>query len=281
MLTTVGLIGDPVAHSVSPAMHNAAFAAHTLPDRYALWPTSAALLLERVASLREPQMRGANVTIPHKTAVMSLLDLLEPDAQAIGAVNTIVREADGRLRGSNTDAPGFARALATADYRVSSGRAVVLGAGGAARAVVYALVQGGIRSLVISNRTVERANGLLLDLCAGTDPIPCTAALALNDPALSDHIAHADLLVNATSIGLDRKMSPVSSENIHAHLLVVDLIYHMTPLLSAAAARSARTQDGLEMLVHQGAIAFEAWTGLAAPVDVMRQAARQALEKHR
>jgi shikimate dehydrogenase len=280
MVITVGLIGDPVAHSVSPAMQNAAFAAHGLAEAYALWPTPAQLLAERVATLRIAGMRGANVTLPHKAAVLPLLDTLNAGAQAIGAVNTIVRAADGRLGGLNTDAPGFLRALQSAGYEVRDGAAVMLGAGGAARAVAFGLLQGGIRSLVVANRSVGRAAALLQDMRTVTDTMASTLALPLDDSTLEHYIVDADLLINATSVGLDGQSMPLGAEHVHADVFVVDLIYHTTPLLRAAAAHGARTQNGLEMLVQQGALAFEAWTGLDAPVAAMRTAAQHALENH-
>lgn len=280
MLTTVGLIGDPVAHSISPAMHNAAFAAYGIPEEYVLWPTPAANLPERVTLLRSDKMRGANVTLPHKSAVMPLIDTVDHVAQAIGAVNTIVRTSGGGLHGLNTDAPGFIRALQSAEYQVQGGRAVLLGSGGAARAVAYALIQDGVRSLVIANRTIDHAVALLKNLECVVDTMPSTHIVGLDDQELSKQIEHADLLVNATSAGLDGRTLPLDPEHIHAGLLVVDLIYHQTPFLSAATDRGAVTQDGLEMLVQQGAIAFEAWTNHAAPTDIMRQAAKKALEKH-
>jgi shikimate dehydrogenase len=281
MLVSVGLIGDPVAHSVSPAMQNAAFAAYGLAEQYVLWPTPASQLVARVASLQAYGMRGANVTLPHKTAVIPLLDTLDARAQAIGAVNTIVREANGRLRGLNTDASGFVRALQLMDYEPQGGAVVLLGAGGAARAVVFALMQGGVRSLVVANRTLDRAALLLNDMQAVAAAPPHTLAVALEDSALDRYLADATLLINATSVGLDGRTLPLAPERLHAGLIVVDLIYHTTPLLRAAAACGARTQHGLEMLVQQGAIAFEAWTSLDAPVDTMRTAARQSLEDRR
>jgi len=276
MITTVGLIGDPVAHSVSPAMHNAAFAACGLDEQYVLWHTPAATLPERIAQLRAPGIRGANVTVPHKTAVMTLLDAVDNDAQTIGAVNTVVRDVTGCLRGLNTDAGGFARALGHGDYQARGGAAVVLGAGGTARAVVYALVHAGIGSLVVANRTLARAQALAHDMQAQTQVQ--VHAVVLTDTVLRETIAQADLLVNTTTAGLDSMSSPLDHEYLHAGLFVVDAIYRTTPLLRAAAERGARVQDGLEMLVQQGAQAWEAWTARAAPVDVMRAAARHALE---
>ncbi|WP_026369618.1 shikimate dehydrogenase [Kallotenue papyrolyticum] len=278
-MITTGLIGDPVAHSVSPAMHNAAFAHYGLPDRYTLWPTPAAALSGRIAALRAVGMRGANVTLPHKTAVIALLDELDPVAAAVGAVNTIVRLPDGRLRGLNTDVAGFLRALAQAGVDAAGRTALLLGAGGAARAVGYGLIMAGVAALVVANRTPARAAALVDDLRTSAGPATRLTATALDDDALGAALAEADVLINATSAGLHAEALPVPEAALGPRLLVVDLIYRTTPLLRAAAARGARTQDGLEMLVQQGALAFEAWTGLAAPLEVMRAAAHVALKE--
>lgn len=279
MIASVGLIGDPVAHSVSPAMHNAAFMYHGLHEKYVLWPTPAADLAQRVAAVRIAGMRGANVTLPHKTAIVPLLDAIDPVVEGVGAANTIVREPDGRLRGLNTDVGGFLRALVATGFEPQGRAVVLLGAGGAARGVGYGLIQAGIRSLVVANRTVERAEALLADVLATTDADPYLLAIDPQHVDFRAAIAEADLLVNATSLGLDGTSLPIAPELIAPHVLAVDLIYHTTPFLRAAAAHGAATQNGLEMLVQQGALAFEAWTALEAPVAVMRAAAEQALKE--
>jgi shikimate dehydrogenase len=277
---TCGLIGTTIARSLSPAMHNAAFAHHGLPDRYALWSVSEADLPARIAALRMPGMRGANVTIPHKSAVLPLLDELgtEPDVAALGAANTIVRREDGSLLGLNTDAEGFLRALKAAEYDPGDQEVVLLGAGGSARAVAWRLLHYGIRSLTIVNRSPDRAAELLADLYATIDlsDEPRLYAIGVDDDLLPEHLASAGLLVNATPVGADGHALPIPADLIHSGLFVCDLIYRPTPLLRAAAERGARTQDGLEMLVHQGALAFEAWTGLGAPIEIMRRAALEA-----
>lgn len=278
MIASVGLIGNPVAHSLSPAMQDAAFACYDLPDRYQLWQTPAETLAARIATLRAAGMRGANVTLPHKTAVGALLDSLDPFAEAVGALNTVVRLPDGRLHGQNTDGPGFLRALAGTGFVPRGESAVLLGAGGAARAVAYALIQAGLRSLVVANRTLEHAEALLADVLAGTEAEPYLQALTLDDPALAEALTAAPLLINSTSVGLDGVALPLAPTLITPQMLVVDLIYRTTPLLQAAMQRGARTQDGLEMLVWQGALSFEAWTGRDAPVELMRAAAQQALK---
>jgi shikimate dehydrogenase len=279
MIASVGLIGDPVGHSLSPALQNAAFAHHGLPDSYVLWHTLAAELEERVALLRAPGMRGANVTLPHKAAVVPLLDVLDPVAEAVGAANTITRLPDGRLHGSNTDVQGFLRALATVGFDPASRRVLVLGAGGAARAVVYGLLHAEAQSLTLVARSPEQAEALLSDCLATLDGDPELLALPFDDAELAQALAEADLLINATSVGLDGTSSPLAADLIKPDMLVVDLIYHATPFLQAAAQRGARTQDGLEMLVQQGALSFETWTGLSAPVDAMRASAQRALKE--
>ncbi len=273
---TTGLIGLPIAHRLSPALHHAAFRAYGLPDQYALWPTEAEQLPARVAALRQPSMRGANVTIPHKSAALALVDALDPVAQAIGAVNTIVRQADGSLLGLNTDSAGFVAALQQADFDPSGRNIVLLGAGGAARAVAHGLIAHGARCLTVVNRTAEHAEALLADLLAATPYDPDLFVLAPDDPDLPDLLRAANLLVNATPVGSDDRSLPLPPTMLHAQLLVCDLLYRSTPLLRSAQAAGAHTQDGLEMLVQQAALAFTAWTGYAAPVDVMRAAGEQA-----
>lgn len=272
----VGLIGWPVEHSVSPAMHNAAFEALGLPWRYTLIPTAPDRLEQEVANLRGGGFRGVNVTVPHKQSVMPYLDEITEAARAIGAVNTIVVEG-GRLIGHNTDADGFWRALREAGYEPAGKRALVLGAGGAARAVVYALGRGGSR-VSIWNRTAARASSLTLDM-QRVNVIPSVVA------RLSDlEPGNVDLLVNTTPIGMwpQEDASPwPSTLPIPAHWTVFDLIYNPveTRLLARAAAAGARAIGGLAMLVHQGALAFELWTGQSPPTDVMMAAAMESLKR--
>lgn len=268
-----GVIGDPVAHSRSPALHNAAFAWLGIPARYELWPTTAAELPARIESLRAPHILGANVTLPHKIAVLPLLDRLDAQAETIGAVNTIVRQDDGSLIGANTDAPAFLASLREdAGYDPANQSVVILGASGAARAAAVALVAADVRRLVVANRTLERAETLLGDVLATAAGDPQLIALALDDPELPALLAESTLLVNATSLGWHGDESPLAADLIAPGMLVFDLVYRPTRLLRDAAARGARTLDGLGMLVRQAALAFERWTGRAAPLDVMRAA---------
>jgi shikimate dehydrogenase len=271
-----GVIGDPVAHSRSPAIHNAAFGHLGLRARYELWPTPAAGLAARVASLRAGHILGANVTLPHKVAVLELLDRLDPEVSAIGAANTIIREADGTLTGANTDAPAFLASLREdGGYEPAGQTAVILGASGAARAAAVALVGAGIARLFVVNRTPEKAEGLLGDVLAAANADPLLFALTPGDAELPDALSSAGLVVNATSLGWHGDDMPLPAELLPPGALVFDLVYRPTRLLQAAAERGARPLDGSGMLVRQAALAFERWTGLPAPLDVMRAAMKQ------
>lgn len=269
----VGLIGDPVAHSLSPAIQQPALDALGVAARYDLWPTPAADLPARIVTLRAPDVLGANVTVPHKLAVMDLLDEVSPLARRAGAVNTIVQH-DGRLRGDNTDVHGFAAALAEIAPEGAIRPALILGAGGAARAVVLALGERGGPPVMVANRDPARAGRLAADL----SPTPIRI-VGYDDAALGTALAEATLLVNATSVGWHGEEAPLPLgllEALPAGALVVDLTYRETALLAAARARGLATLDGLPMLVHQGARALELWTGRPAPLAVMMAAAREA-----
>ncbi len=268
-----GVIGDPVAHSRSPAMHNAAFAHLGIAARYERWHTPAAELPARVAALRGAEYLGANVTLPHKIAVIELLDRLSPLAEQIGAVNTIVREESGALAGYNTDAPAVVGTLRGAGFEPSGASVVILGASGAARAAVFALAEAGAAQITLVNRTLERAEQLAADVLAATDNEALRLhALQLDDPDLAEALAEAGLLVNATSLGWHGDETPLPADLIQPGALVFDMVYRQTRLLRDAAARGARTLDGLDMLVRQAGLAFELWTGREAPLDVMRDA---------
>jgi len=268
----IWLIGDPVAHSRSPAMHNAALAALGIAARYRAVQTTAAELASRLTELRQPGFLGANVTLPHKQAVMPFLDEIEPAAARIGAVNTIVRLPDGRLLGTNTDAPGLLADLAAARWTPTDQEVVILGASGAARAAAFALADAGVSSITIVNRSLMRA----IDLAAATaanQPALRVRALALNDPAVDEVVARCTLLINATALGWRDDETPLPDPPVGTHCLVYDMVYRETTLLRAAAARGARVRDGRGMLVEQGALAFERWTGHPAPRALMWQAA--------
>jgi shikimate dehydrogenase len=280
----VGIIGDPVAHSFSPRFQQAAFDTLRIPARYELWHTPADHLVERVRSLRDEDCLGANVTIPHKLAVLPLLDKIDPFAACIGAVNTIVRR-DASLYGYNTDAMGLIHALhehglgrlqVHGQVSLKGYTAVVLGAGGAARGAAFGLVEAGIGRLIIVNRNLERAQCLALAVQQVYDgPIS-----GLSDPTLLNPYP-ASIIINATPLGMHVGMhgdiSPLSEEQLARFApdtFVYDMIYNprRTYLLRQAQAMGLRTANGLSMLLHQGALAFKLWTKQDAPLAVMRAA---------
>jgi shikimate dehydrogenase len=260
--TRLGVAGWPVAHSLSPAMQNAALESVGLAGwRYQRLPIPPELFDETVTTLAGAGFRGINVTIPHKRAALALATDPTPRARAIGAANTLIFEAVGTIRADNTDAPGLVAAL---PFSPAGRTALVLGAGGSARAAVWALVDAGAREVRVWNRTPERAR----ELCAALGAVQVERA----DPA--------DLLVNCTSVGLDPardgfKPLPLDADDVTSYECVVDLVYSATetPLVQAARACRVRVVDGRELLVRQGALSFEMFTGHAAPIEVMRRAA--------
>ena len=274
----VRLLGHPLGHSISPAMQGAAFAHHRIAAAYELWDVAPEGLAGAVGALRGPNFLGANVTVPYKELVVPLLDELSPLAARAGAVNTIVKRG-ALLRGENTDIDGFLQPLRDRGADPAGLRATILGAGGAARAVATALLDAGVPGLTIANRTLARAEDLAAALAtayvAGAPP----RAVALDAPALADVLAATSLLVDATAAGWRAgapTLPPALLARLPATALVYDLTYRSTPLLRAAADRGLATIDGLPMLVEQGALAFELWTGRPAPRAVMREAALRA-----
>ncbi|WP_322796938.1 shikimate dehydrogenase [Tepidiforma sp.] len=274
MTRRVGIIGHPVGHSLSPVFQQAAFDHCGLDLRYEAWDTPLAELPARVASLRSPDVLGANVTVPHKEAVIPHLDELGGQAARVGAVNTIVNR-DGRLYGFNTDGPGFVAALRHEAHVEPAGRSFLLvGAGGAARGIAFALAEARASRILIWNRSPERAAAL-----AGDVGYPARAVAEL--PPLDGF----DCAINCTSLGMrgghDPEAIAFPLEGAHPGLLVVDIVYAPaeTPLLRRARELGLPTLGGLPMLIYQGALAFEHWTGLPAPVDVMDRAARNELAR--
>jgi shikimate dehydrogenase len=266
--SVIGLIGDPVAQSLSPAFQQRAFDELRLALRYELWHTPAAEFPERLERIRSGKALGANVTVPHKELAFRAVDAVSDVARRVGAVNTIARR-DGRLYGDNTDAYGFSVPLRERGLPFEEVSAVVVGAGGAARGVVVALLDAGIAHVTVVNRTTERAIALARDM-------QHERASALGMDALHSVASEAGLLVNATALGWNSEMSPVTRAVMQAvppGAIAYDLTYRDTPFLALARACGVDTIDGLPMLVHQGARSFELWTGLEAPVDVMWQAA--------
>jgi shikimate dehydrogenase len=277
----IGVIGYPLGHSLSPAFQQAALDHLGLGVRYEAWETPVEGLAGAVEAMRSPEFLGANVTIPHKEAVIPLLDDIDEISRQGGAVNTIVNRA-GMLHGYNTDVIGFLRALKEdAAYDPAGQRALVLGAGGAARAVVLALSREGAAAVTVINRTYARASALVGDL----RPYGSASLHALPEAyaSLGAALLGCRLQVNCTSLGMAstarERASPLSAELIPGGALVFDLVYNPpeTRLMAAARKRGARALGGLPMLVYQGAASFELWTGRAAPIDVMREAAHKAL----
>lgn len=280
----VGLIGHPVAHSRSPTLQQAALDALGIPARYALWDTPAAALAARVASLRQPGMLGANVTIPHKLAVLPLLDDQAPEVRRVaGAVNTIVRvetPAGVRLVGHNTDVTGLEAALREAGVWLPGRRVLLLGAGGAAQAVAGLAAHRGAAALVVAARRVDAAERLLAEVTArlGSSPAGARGLDLADTVALRAALASCDLLINATSAGMDDlAAAPIPLDLVDSlprDAFLLDIVYAPpeTALLRAARAAGLAAANGLPMLLHQGAAAFELWTGRPAPLEVMRAA---------
>lgn len=261
----VGLIGNPVAHSRSPRMHNAAFAALGMDGHeYELWHTEPEDLADNVNRVRQADVAGCNVTVPFKEAVIAHVDEVAPTARRIGSVNTIIPR-DGRLIGDNTDAYGYAASIRETYPDFIPARAIVLGAGGASRSVVVALQDMGASDVIIVNRTIARAEKLAAEL----------GASAADWSQLAELLPTVNLVTNATSLGwhdervLDADLVGLLPEDA----LVTDLTYANTPILRDASALGLRTLDGLGMMIHQGARAFELWFEVSPPVDVMRDAA--------
>ncbi|HEX7002782.1 MAG TPA: shikimate dehydrogenase [Trueperaceae bacterium] len=273
----VMLFAYPAWHSLSPAMHNAAFASLGLDARYTAREVPPEALPEAVEELRQPDCWGANVTIPHKESIMGLLDALSAEARAVGSVNTIVRRGS-ELEGHSTDVSGFLKALADLRVDLAGRRVLLLGAGGAGRAVAYALLLSGIGELVLHNRTRERAERLRDDF-AGLGEIR-----VIGDEELCECGPRSQLVINSTSVGMMREgvrtdETPLPAGDLPKEGAVVDLVYRPaeTRLLREAKAAGLKTQNGLPMLVYQGAESFSMWTGHTAPVELMRREARRML----
>jgi shikimate dehydrogenase len=275
MTKRVVLIGHPVAHSLSGAMQQAAFDELGIDAKYELWDRPPIELADAIGELRGDDFLGANVTIPHKERVVPMVDRLTEEGHATGAVNTITREGK-RLVGHNTDVAGFKVALDKLVGKQKMPRtAVVLGAGGGARAIVYGLITEGFQRVVVFNRHLHRAEGLVKHF-GRTAAHMELRAMPWHESIIESELAKTKVLVNATSIGLTSEESPVPAEVLQSDLLVLDLIYAKTKLLRDAAAVGAVTSDGELMLLHQGAAAFTLWTGQPAPLDLMQHKLAEA-----
>ena len=279
----LGVFGDPVEHSLSPQMQNAALKHCKIDMQYARFHILPDELREAFDLTRKSELIGVNLTIPHKIAALELLNGTEENVKRIGATN-VIKIDDGKLQGFNTDGRGFARAIReefSVDLRDL--RVMVLGAGGAARAIALQCAKENSERLVIANGTFEKGQKLadsLRNFFEGPKvlgPVPRLQAIPWEDPAFRFQIANIDLIVNATPVGLNRgDLSPIPSRLLAPHLMVYDTIYFekRTPFVSAAIEAGARAANGLSMLLHQGALAFEIWFEREAPLEVMRSAIR-------
>jgi len=276
-----GLIGDPVEHSMSPVMHNAAFRELGIDYVYVPFRVRKGELRQAIEGMKALNIKGLNVTIPHKVDVIQFLDKLDPLAEKIGAVNTIVNDS-GVLTGYNTDASGFLQALRESGIEPEGKNVVVLGAGGASRAVSFILAERGAHPVILNRlEEFDWARELASHISQSFDRE--VAALELNRGNLAGVLDKADILVNATSVGMspNEGQTPVDARLLRPELVVYDIVYNpvKTRLLREAEAAGAMTIGGLDMLVWQGALAFEKWTGQKAPVELMKQEAIGLLER--
>ena len=277
----LGVFGDPVEHSLSPQIQNAALKHCKIDMQYARFQVLPNALAEALDLIRKLEFVGVNLTIPHKVSALEFLDGADENVKRIGAANVIKVEA-GKLRGFNTDGRGFARAVReefSVDLRDL--RVLVLGAGGAARAIALQCAKENCERLVIANGTFEKGQKLadsLRNFFEGPKvlgPVPRLQAIRWEEAAFRFQIANVDLIVNATPVGLNRgDLSPIPARLLAPHVMVYDTIYSSkrTPLVAAALEAGARAANGLSMLLHQGALAFEIWFQREAPLDVMRKA---------
>ena len=275
-----GIIGYPIDHSISPIFQQAALDYIGIDAIYEKWEVTPEKVGDFVNQLRAPDSLGINVTLPYKRAVIPFLDEVDEWATSAGAVNTIVNQG-GHLSGHNTDGPGFLQALLNeTGYDPKGTSALILGAGGAARGILLALVRGGVESIVIANRTLERAGELSR---LSYDNGVASEAISISGDALNEAANSADLIVNCTSLGMshgpDELGSPMSAAQIPATAIVNDLVYTpmLTPMLKEAAEAGATALGGLHMLIYQGVLSFKMWTGQDPPVDVMLDVATKEM----
>ncbi|MEM2460107.1 MAG: shikimate dehydrogenase [Candidatus Hadarchaeales archaeon] len=269
------LIGDPVEGSLSPPMHNAAFRHLGLDCVYVALRVPPSMLKEALLGVRAMGIGGLNVTFPHKTAILPLLDELDPSAEEVGAVNTVKNEG-GKLKGFNTDGEGAVRFLRERLGSLKGRRVVLLGAGGAARALAFSLLKEGVE-LTLLNRTVSKAEGLASELRKKGGEVKWGG---LERAELREALRSADVLINATPVGMDQRGGTlVTHELMHPELFVMDLVYHPpeTELMKEARRAGAKAENGLGMLLYQAALSFRIFTGKRAPLEVMRRALRRGM----
>ncbi len=276
----LGVFGDPVEHTLSPFLHNAVFESLAMDMVYLPLHVTKESLKGAVDSIRVFEMPGINVTIPHKNAVIAHLDEVDDQARAIGSVNTVVNK-DGRLTGHTTDGEGYMASLAEdTGFEVEGKRVVILGAGGAARSILYSILKRKPDSVTVSNRTIKKAEELVREFGA----LFASAKLIATGLDVGKRLNDCDLLINTTSAGMLAKTEAAIDlfevSNLNKDAVVSDIVYRPldTPLIKKAAELGLKVHKGLGMLVHQGALSFELWTGTKAPRDTMMFAAIQSLE---
>lgn len=274
-----GVIGDPIEHTLSPIMHNAAFNALKLDYAFLAFKVKAAGVENALNGMRALNIRGLNVTMPHKSTVINYLDKLDPAAKTINSVNTLLNR-EGKLLGFNTDGVGALKALRQNGVEPKGRKVLLLGAGGAARAIAFIMVKEA-DELAVLNRTVKLAQELanLLEKTVNKKIV----AGSLSPKEIQQNLQDSDILINATSVGMkpNANDSPVAPKLLRPNLAVMDIVYNPieTKLAKDAIAAGAKVISGVEMLIYQGAASFEIWTGKSAPVEVMRQAALNHLQK--
>ncbi len=265
-----GVMGYPIGHSMSPIMHNREFEALGLSNHYAAFNVQPSQLKTAIEGVRALHIKGLNVTIPHKVAVMEYLDEIDDEAQLIGAVNTIKNE-DGRLIGSNTDGQGYLRSLLPLlkQRELNRKKILVIGAGGASRAIVTSLARHGVEQLDITNRTVSKADKLVEHVKRF---VPSTSA-ELSDA--EKNLSNYDIIVNTTSVGMSPHINevPINIDNVKEGAIVSDLIYNplTTKFMQKARDKGAITDNGVGMFVYQGALSFEKWTGIEPSIERMTE----------
>lgn len=272
-----GVIGDPIEHTLSPAIHNAAFDHLKLDFIFLAFRVKAADLENAVRGMRGLGIHGLNVTMPHKSTVISFLDEVDPTVQFLGSANTILNK-DGKLSGFNTDGVGALKALRENGTELSEKKVLLLGAGGAAKAIAFALAEE-VGELAVLNRATEKAKELAEAL--GRMFNKKVVGGALSPDAIAKNLRGSDVLINATSVGMhpEANQSIVTPQWLRSDLTVMDIVYNPveTKLAKDAKAAGAKVISGVEMLIYQGAASFEIWTGRSAPIEVMRRAALNKL----
>lgn len=268
------VIGEPIAHSMSPAMHNGLFQHYEMNAHYQPLLVKRDDLKDAIKGLKAIGIAGFNVTVPHKETVIPFLDKLDPLAEAIGAVNTVVNE-NGKLVGYNTDGAGYVKGLLGELSSINDRNILIIGAGGAARAIFFTLARSGVNRLDLCNRTIAKAESIYNDC-----PYQVSSTVLRNEEA-ENKLATYDLIIQTTPIGMSPHIEslPLSLQNVQSHTFVSDIIYNPleTRFLQEAKKKGARIQNGLNMFVNQGALAFEKWTGIFPDTDRMKATILQQL----